>query len=138
MSKRVLILCTGNSIRSQMAEGLWRELGDGEWDVFSAGSHPSGHVHPRAIRAMGELGIDISDHESKSVDEFSDEEFDLVVTVCDNAREHCPVFPGDTRMEHWPFPDPTAFADAGSDGMDAFRQVRDAIQEQIEDFLAER
>jgi len=134
MPKRVLILCTGNSIRSQMAEALWRELGEGEWETFSAGSHPSGYVHPRAVLAMGEIGIDISDQESKSAEEFVDDAFDLVVTVCDNAREHCPVFPGATRMEHWPFPDPTAMP-SGADGMDGFRRVRDAIQERIETFL---
>ncbi len=89
---RVLVLCTGNSCRSQMAEGLFRVLGSGKWESYSAGSKPSGYVHPLAIEAMKERDIDISSGVSKSVDEFSGQEFDLVVTVCDNANEACPFF----------------------------------------------
>ena len=92
--KRVLILCTGNSCRSQMAEALWEKLGEGEWAAASAGSKPAGYVHPLAVRAMRELDIDISANESKSLSQFQNQPFDLVVTVCDNAKESCPVFSG--------------------------------------------
>src|SRR5512140_154443 len=104
--KRVLILCTGNSCRSQMAEALWRELSAGQWEVHSAGSHPAGYVHPLAIRAMREIGIDVSGAVSKSVAEFADQGFDCVVTVCDHAREACPVLPGARQTLHWSLPDP--------------------------------
>ena len=97
MGGRVLILCTGNSCRSQMAEGLWRQLGGKAWEVYSAGSNPAGYVHPRAIEVMREIGLDISGQESKSLDRFRDEPFDLVITVCDRARESCPVFPRRAR-----------------------------------------
>ena len=133
--KRVLILCTGNSCRSQMAEGLWQHLGAGGWEVESAGSQPSGRVHPLAIEAMRELGIDLTRHTSKSLERFRDQPFDLVVTVCDNARESCPVFPGAARVLHWPFVDP---ADAqGSEELQlaVFRRVRDQIRNKIEQFL---
>jgi arsenate reductase (thioredoxin) len=100
--KRVLILCTGNSARSQMAEGLLRHDGGSEFEVFSAGVEPSS-VRPQAIEAMSEIGIDISGHRSKSADEFAGQEFDYVITVCDNANERCPVFPGRTQRIHWSF-----------------------------------
>src|SRR6185295_3636648 len=103
--KRVLILCTGNSARSQMAEGLLRHLAGERFEVESAGVEPS-HVRPQAIEAMREAGIDISHQRSKSVDEFAGQEFDYVITVCDNARERCPVFPGKTKRIHWSFDDP--------------------------------
>ena len=104
---RVLFLCTGNSARSQMAEGLLREEAREMFDVSSAGVSPT-HVRPEAIAAMREIGIDISRQRSKSVDEFSDQEFDYVITVCDNAREQCPVFPGRAKQIHWSFDDPAA------------------------------
>ncbi len=111
--KRVLVLCTGNSCRSQMAEELWESLSKGAWQAESAGSKPSGYVHPLAIEAMRELDIDLSENTSKSLVQFTDQDFDLVVTVCDNAKESCPVFTGATQTLHWPFDDP---ADAtGSD-----------------------
>src|SRR4051812_582401 len=100
--KRVLILCTGNSARSQMAEGLLRHDGGDKFEVESAGVISS-FVRPQAIEAMSELGIDITDHTSKSVDEFAGQEFDYVITVCDNAKENCPVFPGRTARIHWSF-----------------------------------
>jgi arsenate reductase len=100
--KRVLILCTGNSARSQMAEGLLRAMAGDRFDVASAGVAPSS-VRPEAIEVMREIGIDISSHRSKSVDEFTDEQFDYVITVCDNAREQCPVFPAQAKMLHWSF-----------------------------------
>jgi len=131
MTKRVLILCTGNSCRSQMAEALWEALGNGEWESESAGSKPSGYVHPLAIRAMNELDIDISTNTSKLLDQFQEQSFDLVVTVCDNAKESCPVFSGAKQTFHWP-------ADAtGTDDekMTMFRRVRDKIKEKIQNYL---
>lgn len=124
--KRVLILCTGNSARSQMAEGLLRELGGARFEVESAGTRPTG-VRPEAIEAMREVGIDISRQRSKSVDEFADVEFDYVFTVCDNARENCPVFPGKTGRVHWSFDDPAAVAGAWEERLAVFRRVRDEI-----------
>lgn len=133
--KRVLILCTGNSCRSQMAEALWEQLGEGEWESKSAGSKPSGYVHPMAIRAMLELEIDLSRHFSKSLDLFRDEAFDLVVTVCDNAKEACPVFPGAKETLHWPFDDPADSTGTDAEKMSVFRRVRDEIGSKIRDYL---
>lgn len=127
--KRVLFLCTGNSARSQMAEGLLRELAGERFDVDSAGVLPT-DVRPEAIAVMREIGIDISQHRSKSVDEFSDREFDYVITVCDNAREHCPVFPGDAKLIHWSFEDPAVTGDET-----VFRRVRDEIKERLREFM---
>ena len=133
--QRVLILCTGNSCRSQMAEALWEFLGKGNWQSESAGSKPSGHVHPLAIQAMQELGIDISANESKSLDQFRDEPFDLVVTVCDNAKDSCPIFPGTRQTLHWPFDDPADGTGTDDEKMADFRRVRDEINCQIGEFL---
>ena len=132
--KRVLILCTGNSARSQMAEGLLRHDGGDLFEVFSAGTHP-GHVRPEAIEAMRELGIDISSHRSKSVDEFTNKEFDYVITVCDNAREHCPIFPGATRRIHWSFDDPAAAHGDDAARLAEFRRVRDQIRVRLKGFI---
>jgi arsenate reductase len=131
---KVLILCTGNSARSQMAEGLFRQAGGDRYEVFSAGTKPS-LVRPEAIAVMREIGIDISDHRSKSVDEFIGQELDLVVTVCDNAKESCPVFPSSTQRLHWPFEDPAVVAGAEEKRLAAFRSIRDQIQERIQLFL---
>ena len=136
MGGRVLILCTGNSCRSQMAEGLWRQLGGKAWEVYSAGSNPAGYVHPRAIEVMREIGLDISRQESKSLDRFRDEPFDLVITVCDRARESCPVFPGARETLHWPFPDPAHATGSEAEVLAAFRTVRDQIAKTIRDYLA--
>jgi arsenate reductase len=133
--QRVLILCTGNSARSQMAEGLWRHLGGDRYEVFSAGTHPS-HVRPGAIAVMAELGIDLSGRRSKSVDEFAGQPFDLVVTVCDHARELCPVYPEITRRLHWSFPDPAAVEGSEDRRLAAFRNIRDQIAGQLRAFLA--
>ncbi len=135
MTKRVLILCTGNSCRSQMAESLWESLGNGEWHSESAGSKPSGYVHPLAIRAMQELDIDISSNTSKSLDQFQNEPFDLVVTVCDNAQESCPVFPGAKQTLHWPFDDPADATGTEDEQLVFFRRVRDEIKHRIESYL---
>lgn len=135
MSKqRVLILCTGNSARSQMGEGLLRDLAGEEFEVASAGVDPS-RVRPEAIEAMREIGIDISDHRSKSVDEFNGQEFDYVITVCDNAREQCPVFPGRTKRLHWSFEDPAAMQGTEAERMAVFRRVRDEIKSRLKEFL---
>jgi arsenate reductase len=135
---RVLFLCTHNSSRSQMAEGLLRARGGGRFAVFSAGTHPRA-VHPLAIQAMAELGIDIgvsSGHRAKSLDEFADQPpMDLVVTVCDDAAEECPFFPGARRQEHWSFQDPSAVTGTDEQRLAAFRQVRDAIAARIDAFL---
>lgn len=131
----MLILCTGNSARSQMAEGLLRHDGGESFEVFSAGTHP-GHVRPEAIEAMRELGIDISGHRSKSVDEFTNKEFDYVITVCDNAREHCPVFPGASQRIHWSFDDPAAAPGNESARLAEFRRVRDQIRERLKGFIS--
>lgn len=133
--KRVLILCTGNSCRSQMAEELWETIGVSEWRAESAGSKPSGYVHPLAIQAMNELDIDLSANTSKSLDEFAEQEFDLVITVCDNAKESCPVFPGATETLHWPFDDPADATGTDEEKMILFRRVRDEIKKKIQNYL---
>lgn len=135
MAKTVLILCTGNSCRSQMAEALWNDLAGGTWQAVSAGSRPAGYVHPLAVQVLSELGLDLSRNRSKHVDEFRDRPFDLVVTVCDNARESCPTFPGAARIEHWPFPDPAETEGTQEQKLAVFRSVRDAIRERIRAFL---
>ena len=130
MKKRVLVLCTGNSCRSQMAEGWIRhDLGEGV-EVFSAGTVPS-FVHPRAIAAMGEGGVDISSHRSKSLQEFWGQPFDLVVTVCDSAREACPIFPGAVKQIHESFPDPAGITGTEEEVAERFRSVRDAIRARL-------
>ncbi|MGA2724016.1 MAG: arsenate reductase ArsC [Bryobacteraceae bacterium] len=135
MSKRrVLILCTGNSARSQMAEGLLRHEGGDRFEVFSAGTKPS-RVRPEAIEAMAEIGIDISKHRSKSVDEFVGQDLDYVITVCNNAKETCPVFPGAARRLHWPFDDPAAVEGSDAVRRAAFRRIRDQIHGRIMVFL---
>jgi arsenate reductase len=133
--KRVLFVCTGNAARSQMAEGLLRHFGGDRIEVESAGTHPS-RVHPLAIEVMKELGIDISHHRSKSVDEFVRDQFDCVITVCDSAQQNCPVFPGAGERLHWSLPDP---ADASLDREEQvrlFRQVRDRLRRHIGEFIS--
>ncbi len=122
---RVLFLCTHNSARSQMAEGILRTLGNGKIEVFSAGTEPA-QVHPLAIRAMQEMNMDISTHHSKSLEEFLGQSFDYIITVCDRARESCPIFPGDPTQIHWSFPDPSAIEGPESVRLEAFRNT--AIQ----------
>ena len=130
--KNVLILCTGNSARSQMAEGLLRHEAGDRFEVSSAGTKPS-QVRPEAVAALSELGIDISNHRSKPVDEFSGRDFDFVITVCDAANEACPVFPGTQRL-HWSFEDPAAVKGSCEERMAAFRRIRDQIHERIRAF----
>jgi arsenate reductase len=127
MKKRVLILCTGNSARSQMAEGLLVHDAGDRFEVESAGTRPL-HVRPEAITVMKELGIDISGHRSKHVDEFQGQSFDYVLTVCDNAKESCPVFPAQTKLMHKGFDDPATFQGKEEERLALFRRVRDEIR----------
>jgi arsenate reductase len=131
--EKVLILCTGNSARSQMGEGLFRSALDDKFEVFSAGTKPSS-VRPEAIDVMGEIGIDISGHRSKSVDEFLGQQFRYVITVCDNAKESCPVFPGRAERIHWSFEDPAAVEGTAEERKAAFRRIRDQIADRIKAF----
>lgn len=127
---RVLILCTGNSARSQIAEGLLRHLGGAKCEVFSAGTKPAG-VNPLAIEVMREKGIDLSSHRSKSVAEFDGQTFATVITVCDYAAEHCPVFAGAPQRLHWSLPDPAAVPGTREERLAAFRRVRDELEKRI-------
>jgi arsenate reductase (thioredoxin) len=133
LKKRILILCTGNSARSQMAEGLLHHDARDRFDVFSAGTKP-GPVRPEAIAVMQELGIDISGHRSKSVDEFAGQHFDYVLTVCDNAKESCPIFPGQAIMIHHSFEDPPGPQALEEERFRVFRRVRDEIREYLREF----
>lgn len=131
--QRVLILCTGNSARSQMAEGLLRHDAGDRFEVFSAGTRPS-QVRPEAIAVMRELAIDISGHRSKSIDEFRDQAFDYVLTVCDNAKESCPIFPGQTNRLHHSFDDPAAFEGSEQERLAGFRRIRDELRRYLRAF----
>lgn len=135
MSKRVLILCTGNSCRSQMAEYLWNQISPDSWQAESAGSNPAGYVHPLAIQVMKELGLDLADATSKHVDQFVDQPIDLVVTVCDSAKESCPVLPHVKQTLHWPFEDPADATGSEAEQLECFRKIRDQIRERIEGYL---
>ncbi len=130
MKTRVLVLCTGNSCRSQMAEGVLKHYGCGRLEVESAGTKPS-KVNETAIKVMGEIGIDISKQRSKNANEFFGKTFDYIITVCDNAKESCPVFPGKSIRLHWPFPDPPHEKEITSAVLDEFRRVRDLIHEKF-------
>ena len=133
--KRVLVLCTGNSARSQMAEGLLRHLAGDRFEVFSAGTLET-YVRPQAVEAMREIGIDISAQYSKSQDEFAGQPFDYVITVCDNAREHCPIFPGKAERIHWSIDDPAFAGNTDEERLDAFRRARDELRQELEAFVA--
>jgi arsenate reductase (thioredoxin) len=135
--KSVLFLCTGNSCRSQMAEGLVNHFLASGWQAYSAGTRPSGYVHPLAIEAMAELGIDISAGQSKSTETFRQAKFDVVVTVCDNAAEDCPLWLGPGRVVHISFPDPAGATGSHEEKMAIFRQVRDDIHQQVLAYLVE-
>ncbi len=128
MKKRILILCTGNSCRSQMAEGFMREHGGDNFEVFSAGIETHG-VNPKAIKVMQEVGIDISHHTSDNIDQFTDQTFDYIITVCDNANENCPYFPGKANRLHQNFPDPAKATGTEEEVLDAFRHTRNLIKE---------
>ena len=132
--RRVLILCTGNSARSQMAEGLLRHEAGDRFQVDSAGTRPSA-VRPEAIAVMSQIGIDISGHRSKSVDEFAGEQFDYIITVCDNAKQSCPAFPSNTKRLHWSFEDPAAVEGPEDERKEAFRRIRDQIHGRIRTYF---
>jgi len=135
MKKRVLFLCTGNSARSQMAEALVNhELGE-RWQALSAGVAPAGYVHPLAVRVMDEIGVSLSSHRSKSVDEFRDTTFDLVVTVCDHAAETCPLWLGRERVVHLGFPDPAAASGSDDERLAVFRRIRDEMRRTVCGYL---
>ncbi len=134
--RRVLILCTANSARSQMAEGLLRQDHGDKFEVESAGAKATS-VRPEAIQAMNEIGIDISGHRSKVVDEFAGENFDHVITVCDHASESCPVYPGHTNRVHHGFDDPAAVQGSEEERLASFRRVRDQIRSYLREFAAE-
>ena len=131
MKKKVLFVCTHNSARSQMAEGLLQSLAGDRHEAFSAGTEPRG-VHPLAVQVMAEIGIDISNHRSKSVDEFAGHTMDTVVTVCDHAKEACPVFPTGARKIHRSFEDPSALAESEDAALAGFRRIRDDIRDWLE------
>jgi arsenate reductase len=134
--RRVLILCTHNSSRSQMAEGFLRALGGDRFDVASAGTEAT-RVHPLAVRAMDEVAIDIRRHTSKTLDRFLGEKWDFVITVCDSANERCPVFPGRVARLHWSFDDPSAAKGTEHERLEVFRRVRDEIEARLRRWLDE-
>ena len=133
--KRVLFICTGNSARSQMAEGLVNHFLGDTWEAFSAGIRPAERVNPMAIQVMAELGIDISAHRPKSLDGFRQAAFDVVVTVCDHAARNCPAWLGQGRVTHMGFPDPATAEGSDEERLQVFRQVRDAIRRQVLEYL---
>jgi arsenate reductase len=134
-TKRVLILCTGNSCRSQMAEGFVNHLLEGAWQARSAGTQPAARVHPLAVKAMAEVGIDISGAEPEPVDRYLDERWDLVTTVCDSARESCPTFPRAVEKLHLSFDDPARAEGTDEQVMAVFRRVRDEIRDRLGDAI---
>jgi arsenate reductase len=131
MTRRILFICTHNSARSQMAEGWLRHLGGEAFEAYSAGTEAT-HVRPLAMRAMAEVGIDISGQQSKTLDRYLSELFDDVITVCDSAAEACPVFLGAKRQRHWSFPDPSQATGSEDEQLAVYRRVRDAIRMRIE------
>jgi arsenate reductase len=133
---RILILCTGNSCRSHLAEGILRHAAGDLFDVYSAGSKPAGYVHPKAIAVMKETGIDISLHTSKSLKEFLDKKIDTVITVCGNADQACPMFPGQVNRYHWGFDDPALARGTDEEVLNVFRRVRDQIKLVFEAYAA--
>lgn len=133
--RKVLVLCSGNSARSQMSEGLINHVLGDTWQAFSAGIRPSGYVHPLAVQVMAEIGIDISHHRSKSVDEFRNASFDVVITVCDRAAQSCPTWLGKGKRVHIGFPDPGVGVDSEEERVQQFRDVRDGIADRVLGFL---
>jgi len=133
--QRVLFLCTHNSARSQMAEGLLRDIAGDRFDVHSAGTEAT-HVRPDAIKVMAELGIDISQQTSKALDRYLDEHWDAVITVCDDANEACPVFPGTSARDHWSFPDPSKASGPEEERLQVYRSVRDQIAARVKALAA--
>lgn len=132
--KKVLFLCTGNSCRSQIAEGFLRHLASEDFEAFSAGTKPS-RLNPLAVKVMEEKGVDISGQYSQSIDEFLNESLDYIITVCDHAKETCPVFPGTAERIHWSFRDPADAKGSEEEKMTVFREIRDSIEKNIENFI---
>ena len=132
--RKIIFICTGNACRSQIAEGLLRNLASDKFSVFSAGSHPS-QVHPMSVAVMEEVGIDISHHTSDPISDYVDHGIDIVITVCDNAKQACPVFPGNVEHIHWSIEDPFNGWDFDPLDLDNFRKVREEINSRIKDFL---
>lgn len=138
MKPTILILCTGNSCRSHLAEGILRAALGGDYTVVSAGSKPAGYVHPLAIKAMAEIGIDIAHHRSRHLNEFLDQRVETVITVCGNADQACPVFPGQMNHHHWGFDDPAHAPGDEAEQMQVFRRVRDEIRRVFEAYAVGR
>jgi arsenate reductase len=138
MKPMILILCTGNSCRSHLAEGLLRRALSDDFIVASAGSNPAGYVHPLAIKAMAEIGIDIAEHHSKHLKEFLEQDIETVITVCGNADQACPIFPGQMNRHHWGFDDPAHATGTEEEQMQVFRRVRDEIARVFEAYAAGR
>ncbi|MFQ6607872.1 MAG: arsenate reductase ArsC [Fidelibacterota bacterium] len=134
MKKKVLFICTGNSCRSQMAEGLLRYLAGDLFEVYSAGTHPS-HVHPMTIRIMAEWGIDISHHTSDDIDQYLDQGINIVITVCDSAKELCPTFPEKTKQYHWSIPDPFSGWSSEDRFLVNYRNCRNLIRDRVVEFI---
>ena len=133
---RILVLCTGNSCRSQMAEGFFRQYGGNKLDVYSAGTSPV-NINPKAIQVMREAGVDISNHKSKHLSIYLNDTFDYVITVCDNAARNCPIFRGAGKKLHWPFPDPAEAIGSDDEIMANFRDARDQISKKVTGWLGE-
>jgi len=133
--RRVLFLCTGNSARSQMAEGLANHFLGDRWEAHSAGTQPAPSVHPLAVEAMGQLGIEISNNQPKSADQFRNERFDLVITLCDDAAKNCPLWIGPGQVVHMAFPDPAEARGEPDDRLELFLKVRDAIRDKLLGYL---
>jgi arsenate reductase len=136
VKKRILFICTGNSARSQIAEALMNRLGSDRYIAFSAGSSPAGYVHPLAIRAMQQMHLDISHQTSKSIDLYLHEPWDVIITVCDNAKEACPIFPGQKIAAHWGFEDPAGFEGTDEQKLEEFIKTAVEIEERIRLLLA--
>ena len=132
--KKVLFLCTGNACRSQIAEGLLRHLASAHFQVFSAGTYPS-RVHPCSIKVMQEWGLDISSHTSDHVDDYLEEGIDIVISVCDSARQICPTFPGEVKRLHWSIEDPFGSWNTAHENLDNYRQTRNILKEKIDEFM---
>lgn len=130
---KILVICTGNSARSQMAEGLLKYYKK-EWEIYSAGTKPT-HLNPLAVEVMSEIGIDISGYKSKHIDLFLNKQFDYVITVCDNAKESCPIFPGKATYIHWSLKDPAAIKGTKEEKLASFRKIRDEIQDKVLEFI---
>jgi arsenate reductase len=135
MKRKVLILCTGNSCRSQMAEAIVNDRRGDSWQAFSAGTQPANQVHPKAIQALAEIGINHNGTKPKHIEAFLGQAFDLIITVCDDAAENCPMWPGQGRRVHIGFPDPAKASGTDAEIIAVFRQVRDAITDQIPGYL---